>query len=124
MTNDIKTKNSTYNLKNGRYVLGGSTEVSEFALEWWNKVDLKKDPTDLIYIMETKYEGKPHMLGYVFYGDDGLSWIIYQYNSILDPFEELVTGKLLLIPTLERIKKELISPNLKAGGIDSTRIKK
>lgn len=30
-------KNSVYNVKNGRYTLGGETEVSEFALEWWSK---------------------------------------------------------------------------------------
>lgn len=117
----LKIKNSVYNSKNGRYVIGGDTEVSVAKLEWWNKASIKRDPTDLVYFFEKKYQDRPELLGYVFYGDIGMWWIIAQYNSILDPREELVEGKLLLIPTLERVKHELISPNLKVGGIESTR---
>ena len=119
MTLDVK--NSTSNSKNGRYVLGGKTEVSAFALEWWNKIQMKPDVTDIVYVMEKKYEGRPHLLGYVFYGDSLLWWIICQFNGILDPFDELIEGKVLIIPTLERIKRDLISPNIAVGGIPTTR---
>ena len=112
-------KNSTYNTKNGRYTLGGTTEVSLHGLEWWIRKDLPQDPSDLVYLMEKKYENRPDLLGFIFYGDSLLWWIICQYNGILDPHEELVEGRVLLIPTLERIKREIsaISP----GGIPSTR---
>ena len=114
-------KNSTYNIKSGRYVIGGVTEVSSFALEWWTRTDMPKDPTDGVYFFEKKYEGQPELLGQIFYNDKRLWWIIAQYNGILDPLTELVEGKLLLIPTLDRIKKDLILPNLKTGGVPSTR---
>jgi hypothetical protein len=117
----LNLKNSVYNTKNGRYVIGGSTEVSAAVVEWWNRTPIKRDPTDLVYFFEKKYEGRPEMLGYVFYGDSGMWWIIAQYNNILDPTFELVEGKLLLIPTAERVKADLISPNLKVGGIPTTR---
>lgn len=117
----LQIKNSVYNSKNGRYVLGGQTEVSAQQLEWWNRVSMKVDPSDLVYFMEKKYEGRPDTLGYVFYGDPGLWWVIAQYNNILDPFTELVEGRILLIPTLERVNSQLIAPNKKTGGIPSTR---
>lgn len=117
----LELKNSVYNSKNGRYVIGGTTEVSLATLEWWNRNNIKRDPTDLVYFFEKKYEGRPDMLGYVFYGDSGMWWIICQYNAILNPMDELVEGKVLLIPTLERVKHDLISPNLKVGGTASTR---
>jgi hypothetical protein len=121
MVTNVNLKNSTYNTKNGRYVLGGQTEVSSFAIEWWNRYSMSRDPTDIIYFLERKYEGRPEILGYVFYGDVGLWWVIAQYNSIIDTFAELVEGRLLIIPTLERVKRELIGQNTKVGGIPSTR---
>lgn len=120
MTDSIK--NSTTNTKNGRYVLGGKTETSLFALEWWNKVNVQRDPSDIMYVMEKKYEGRPDLLGFVFYGDTGLWWIICQYNGILNPIDELIEGKILLVPTFDRIKKEFTAGV--PGGIPSTREKK
>lgn len=117
----LNLKNSVYNAKNGRYVIGGTTEVSAAVVEWWSRTAIKRDPTDLVYFFEKKYEGRPEMLGYVFYGDSGMWWIIAQYNSILDPTAELIEGKILLIPSAERVKTDLISPNLKVGGIPTTR---
>lgn len=120
MKNDLK--NSTLNTKNGRYVLGGVTEVSLSTLEWWNKNEMPRDSSDITYVMEKKYEGRPDLLGYVFYADSALWWIICQYNNILNPLEELVEGKILFIPTMERVRKDLLSKS-KPGGIKSTRQK-
>lgn len=119
----VNLKNSVYNVKNGRYVIGGSTEVSASTVEWWSKNIIKRDPTDLVYFFEKKYEGRPEMLGFVFYGDPGMWWIIAQYNSILDPFAELVEGRILLVPSLERVKFDFINPKLKVGGVPTTRNK-
>lgn len=117
----LNLKNSVYNNKNGRYVIGGSTEVSAGMIEWWSKNNISHDPTDLVYFFEKKYEGRPDMLGYLFYGDVGLWWIICQYNNIINPFDELVEGTILLIPMLSRVKS-LFNPKTKVGGIATTRI--
>jgi len=117
----LNIKNSVYNTATGRYVFGGTTEVSAATIEWWSKNNIVPDPTDLVYFFEKKYEGRPDMLGYVFYGDSGLWWVITQYNAILDPFVELVEGQILLIPTLARVKAQLFSANTTVGGVPSTR---
>jgi hypothetical protein len=121
-TTDVNLKNSTYNTKNGRYVLGGVTEVSTYSLEHWEMFELPRDQTDIVYFVEKKYESLPHLLGYLFYGDEGLWWVICQYNGIIDPFAELVEGKMLLIPTTERVKASFMINNLAVGGIPSTRV--
>jgi hypothetical protein len=121
--NDASVINSTYNSKNGRYVLGGTTEVSASAIEWWEKNAMLPDPSDFIYVMEKKYEGRPDILGYVFYGDPLFWWVICQYNAILDPFAELVEGKVLLIPQQQRITQtSSTSVGTTVGGVLSTRI--
>jgi hypothetical protein len=114
-------KNSTYNTKTGRYVLGGVTETS-WALEWWNRVSLVTDQSDLIYFVEKIYESQPRKLALLFYGDEELWWVICQYNGLLDPVSDLIEGKQLLIPMFDRIKRNYLVPNPMVGGIPSTRI--
>jgi len=118
---DPLINNSVYNSKNGRYVLGGLTEVSPYALEMWNATEIPSDPSDIVYFVEKKYEGKPHLLGYVFYGDTGLWWMICMYNKIIDPIAEVIEGKLLLIPTMDRIKAQIAENTMQSGGVPSTR---
>jgi hypothetical protein len=118
---DPLVNNSAFNQKNGRYVLGGSTEVSSFALEMWDAIQIQPDPSDFIYFVEKKYEGRPEMLGYVFYGDPGLWWIICQYNNILDPLNEIIEGKALLIMTMERVQSQILANAANTGGTSTTR---
>ena len=118
---DETTRNSTYNKKNGRYTRGGRTETNGAFVEWWDKRDVAKDPSDIIYIMEAKYEGRPEMLGYVFYGDTGLWWVICQYNGILDPMNELKEGVALLIPTKTKVSTYFKTDSTAIGGVPSTR---
>lgn len=110
---DPKSKNSVYQ-KNSRYVIGGKTEVSPGFLEWWNKNLLPNDSTDVIYILEKKFENRPDLLAHSFYGDPYLWWVICQYNTILDFNTEFLEGLVLRIPTKARVMT-LISPN-KIGG--------
>ncbi len=100
---DANLRSSAYSQKNGRYVRGGTVYVTPSALGWWEKRDAEVDPSDIVYVLEEKYVGRTDLLAYAFYGDPQLWWIIPQYNSILDPDEELVQGKALLIPSLEKI---------------------
>jgi hypothetical protein len=118
---DSTLKDSTLNEKNGRYVLGGNTEVSVWAIEWWEKKTLPSDPTDFAYFVERKYEARPDLIALTFYGDSNLWWVIAQYNSIIDPLAELVEGQLLFLPTPERVN--LFRTNANVGGFPSSRNK-
>lgn len=97
-------KNSTFN-QNGRYVVGGTTEVSSTSIKWWEKRSLEKDSTDVFYTIEKKFEGRADLIAFAFYGDDSLWWLVCQYNSILNPIDEIVEGIILRIPNPSRIQK-------------------
>jgi hypothetical protein len=118
MTESIR--NSTYNRKNGRYVLGGTTEVSAGFLEWWERHEIEKDPSDIIYFLEAKYVGRHDLLATAWFGDPGLHWVIPQFNDIIDPDTEMVAGKLLLIPATEKL--ESFKTGIHVGGVPSTRL--
>lgn len=113
--------NSTYNTKNGRYVLGGTTEVSTHAVEHWEPNKLERDPSDILYVVEKKFEGRPEMLGFLFYGDPGLWWVIAQYNGLIDPLDELIEGKLIYVPMIERVRSTMFNGSTAKGGAASTR---
>ena len=115
-----KKLKSSVNIKTSRYVLGGQSEVSPDLLEWWSKNFLATDSTDVVYILEKKFEGRPDLLAYSFYDDPYLWWVICQYNTVLDFNTEFLEGLILRIPTKTRVTA-LLSSN-KTGGVTSKAI--
>lgn len=104
--------------RTSRYVHGGRTEIGNDRLEWWDKFNFPADSSDSTYIVENFYSGRPDLIASVFYDDPLLWWVIAQYNNILDPIAEMVTGRVLLIPTKSRLDQFLVG---KTGGYPSTR---
>lgn len=111
MTSSIENKNSRFNQ-------GGLTELGPIGLEWWSRFNFPKDSTDEIYIVEKRFEHRLDLISYAFYNEPRYWWFIAQYNNILDPWSEIITGRKLLIPTLNRL--QLLFSN-KPGAIHSAR---
>jgi hypothetical protein len=109
--------NSLFN-KYSRYVAGGTTETADGKIEWWDKTIFDSDNSDIAYAVENFYEGRLDLIANVFYNESRYWWVIAQYNNILDPFNETTAGRILLIPTKERLPRLL---GTKMGGVDSTR---
>lgn len=99
------SNNNTNSLQNrySRYVAGGSTETANGYLEWSERFVFPRDATDTVYVVENFYENRLDLISSVFYKDPHYAWFIAQYNSILDPFSEIVAGRILLIPSTERM---------------------
>lgn len=109
--------NSTL-IATSRYVVGGQTEVNAERLEWWERADLPIDETDVRYTVERRTEGRLDLIAEVLLGDTRLWWLIAQYNALLDPFGEVVEGRILRVPTRQRVQTMLTG---KLGGFASTR---
>lgn len=105
--------------KTSRYVQGGLTEVGPIGLEWWGRFSLPRDDTtDLSYTIDETTNGRLDKVAYGFYNDPSLWWIIAQYNNLLDPYTEAFSGRILTIPSHERVTLLMTQ---KTGGIDSAR---
>jgi len=107
-------------LNTSRYVHGGTTEKSTKFLEWWERRQLPKNDTDIIYEIERIYEGRLDLISYVFYKEWRYWWIIAQYNSIIDPTNEIVEGAIIAIPSPSRLKTEFLRG--KMGGVSTQRV--
>lgn len=109
--------NSTL-VRTSRYVSGGETEVNSRALEWWERIQFRTAPDDTTYVVEKKFEGRLDLITAMYLGEPRYWWIVAQYNNILDPHAEISEGRVLYIPSLDRVKLLLSG---RTGGVDSTR---
>lgn len=105
-------------VQNSRYVSGGRSEVNDRAIEWWERAVLTPDFTDREYSVEARHAGRLDIIAHLFLGDTRLWWLIAQFNAVLDPFHEIVEGRILRIPTKERVRAMLQG---RVGGYDSER---
>ena len=114
------TERNSVMRRNSRYVAGGTTEVGQNTLEWWERTNLPVDnATDRLYQVERKFEGRIDLIAALFLGEPRHWWVLAQYNSILDPHTEVLEGSLLRIPCAERVAAILSGG--RTGGVDSTR---
>lgn len=105
-------------IKTSRYTQGGLTEKGTIGIEWWGKFNLPSDDTDLAYTVNKNMEHRIDKIANAFYGDPTLWWVIAQFNNILDPYDEIIEGRVLFLPTHDRLQMLLTS---KMGGINTTR---
>lgn len=112
-----RNTNSLYN-KFSRYVAGGVTERTGNFLEWFEPAVFPKDASDQVYAVENIYENRLDLISAIFYNEPRYWWVIAQYNNIIDPFSEVTAGRMLLIPTANRLQGMLLHNR---GGIDSTK---
>ncbi len=110
-------KNSTL-IPNSRYVSGGITEVNDFALEWWERTPMTIDNTDRVFVVDQAFMGRIDLIAQQFLGNSRLWWVIAQYNGLLDPHAEVSEGRVLRVPSKERVQAMLTG---KLGGFASTR---
>ena len=117
MSDAIQEKNSVLRRRT-RYVSGGVTEVSDGKLEWWERNFMPAGDDDRVYTVERKFEGRLDLIAALFLGEPRLWWVIAQYNTILDPYAEIVEGAQIVIPSSERLGNLLQG---RTGGAASTR---
>ena len=111
--------NST-SLRGSRYVSGGITEVNSTALEWWDREVFQSTDTDTVYTVPAKYAGRLDLITAVVVGEEHVAhwWVVAMINNILDPHTEIFEGRVLYIPTKERLASLI---NGRLGGVPSAR---
>lgn len=97
-----------------RYVQGGTTDVYQNRLGWWDGFTLTTSNDDITFILDPKYDKRPDLLAYDMYGKSTLMWLVLQYNSIVDINEEFISGATITLPTKSRVFSSILV--YQAGG--------
>lgn len=106
------SSNSTDNNRS-RYVQGGTTDRYPTRLGWWDRRSLPTDDSDISVTIDARYQYRPWMVAYDYFGSESLEWVVLQYNNILDTMEEFTQGTVIKLPTQQRLNLEILS---KASG--------
>lgn len=71
--------------------------------------DIPPDSTDVLYVVDKKYEFKPTLMSDDAYGTPSYWWVFMVRNmdAIRDPIWDLKAGLALMIPTKKRITELL-----------------
>lgn len=97
---------------NTRMLNGGETEIKGNKLGWWERRILQQDPvSDTIIRITNSYDRRPDLVAFDFLGTTQLTWVILQYNNIVDINEEFVLGKEIVVPSSDRARTEFASAN-------------
>lgn len=98
--------------KLSRYNQGGVTQIFEDRTGFWDRKYFQYDTSDLIFTLDVKYHQRPWMLAHDIYKDVSITWLILQFNNILDINEEFVAGRTIRVPTLGRLQTGLLTSNI------------
>ena len=98
-----------------RYVQGGTTDLNKKRLGWWERnIDIPRDQvTDVDVVITPAYAGRPDLIAYDYYGHTSLTWIVLQYNDIVDDLTELITGTEITIPSAQRVFFEILTESVR-----------
>lgn len=91
-----------------RYVNGGQTETLNKRLGWWERRSIDRDENDIEIVLSGEFDRRPDLLAERAYGKQSYMWFILQYNNILDPSEEFVTGATIRLPNPSRVTLDIM----------------
>lgn len=104
----MATYNST-EINRSRFVQGGTTDRYPTRLGWWARRDMPKSDSDIIITINARYQYRPWIVAYDYYGSESMEWLVLQYNNILDTMEEFGIGAEIRLPTNQRLNLEILS---------------
>lgn len=85
------------------------TPQTTWYLSNYEPREMVQDGTDIIKVLETKYENRPDLLSYDLYGSPNFWWVFMIVNpdQIKDPIYDFKAGMIINVPTANRLSNNL-----------------
>ena len=100
---------SSVNQRKSRMVQGGLTDRYAQRLGWWERAPMETADSDSLIEIQAKEQHRPDLVAYRLYGDPRLSWVVLQFNNIIDIETEFTTGVELRVPSHQRVVLDFTS---------------
>ena len=100
--------------QHARQVQGGLTDRHNNRLGWWERRDLPKRDDDNLITVQPSEVGRPDLISRRAFGTEKYSWLVLQYNNIVDINEEITIGRRMLLPNQLRLMVDIL--NQSVGG--------
>lgn len=96
--------------KNTRYVQGGVTDVLPNALGWWEEASIPTDQVDdILFTITAAYDKRPDKIAYQLYGRTDVTWLVLQYNQIVDVNTQFISGMQIWLPSPSRVFSDILT---------------
>lgn len=92
-----------------RYTQGGTADEFDNRVGWWERTKMSRAVDDIKYTVASAENGRADLIAFRLYKQAKLGWLVLQYNNIVDPATELVTGSVLTLPTPTRVALTITS---------------
>jgi len=102
-----------------RYTQGGLSDYYDVRVGWWERNVFERDATDIIFYVDNNNEFRPDLISYAVYNSPRYTWLVLQYNNIVDINEELVNGTRLLLPSTGRLTNSILTNPIIGKKIES-----
>lgn len=102
---------SEYSINNqqGRFTQGGKSTQFENRLGWWERRIIPQADDDIFLTISARYDRRPDLVSFDFYGKALYQWMVLQYNNIVDVNTEFVVGKEIRLPSKSRAFREILT---------------
>jgi hypothetical protein len=87
-----------------RYGFGGTVETNSVGTGFWVRTLLPRRSDDVIIQISPEEALRPSLVTFKLYGKDNMLWLLFQYNNIIDPIEEIFPGRYMVLPHPSRVK--------------------
>ena len=101
--------NNAVELKESRYVQGGTTDRYRNRLGWWERKLFSYEDTDITITLLPSEAGRPDLVAARIYGKATLAWLVLQYNNIVDIETEFTTGTEIRLPSQRRVTLDVMT---------------
>jgi len=108
LTTQIRTTNATQ-IRNSRYVQGGTTDVYNKRLGWWERRNISTAHDDIIVTINVEEVGRPDLIAHRLYQKAELGWLVLLFNNIVDPIVELAANTQIKMPSQSRVLMSILT---------------
>lgn len=101
--------NNVVEQRMGRYTQGGVGDRYKRKVAWWERRNLEYQHDDIIHVVTAGQAKRPDLIATAIYGKPALSWLVLQYNNIVDINTELTTGITIRLPSERRLGLSILT---------------
>lgn len=92
-----------------RYTQGGTTFTYPRRLGWWERRIIAPRDDDLFVTVTNRQSRRPDLIAYDYYKNSDLTWLVLQYNNIVDVNVELLEGAEIRLPAPQRVLLSILT---------------
>jgi len=87
----------------------GATKSTGRFLDFYERRNIDSAEDDIVFTIPLEMENRPDKISNHFYSSPKYMWVVLMRNDIKDPLTELVAGKRISVPSINRLYTSILN---------------